>query len=170
MNIKDKIIFGLLAVLIVVAGYFQYVSDSMQSRMVVLNEQDSKHIDIVDREFREDLRKLDLKFEGRGKHLRKAQADIVANTNLIMHVADSLTEKIENVQWNLDEHSRTSDRRFQDIEQDHRDLQDSFDSFRRKTQRKLADLEQSATAFEKRLKDIEDLQIIQKEKAKASKK
>jgi hypothetical protein len=169
MDIKDKIIFGLLAVLIVVAGYFQYVTDVMQSRMSVLNEQDSRHINIVDKEFREDLRKLNLKFEGRGKHLRKAQADIVANTELILHVADSLTEQIENVQWNLDEHTRISDRRFKDIEQDHRDLQDSFDSFRRKTQRKLADLEQSATSYDKRLKEIEDLPLIQKEKAKSKK-
>ena len=128
MDIKDKIIFGLLAVLIVVAGYFQYVTDVMQSRMSVLNEQDSRHINIVDKEFREDLRKL-----------------------------------------NLNEHTRISDRRFKDIEQDHRDLQDSFDSFRRKTQRKLADLEQSATSYDKRLKEIEDLPLIQKEKAKSKK-
>ncbi|MBT3216393.1 MAG: hypothetical protein HOD97_04335 [Candidatus Marinimicrobia bacterium] len=170
MNIKDKIIFSLLTVLIIVAVYFQYVSDSMQSRMVVLNEQDHRHIGIVDSEFREDLRKLNLKFEGRGKHLRRAQAAIVANTDLIMHVADSLTEQIENVQWNLNEHSRKSDRRFQDLEQDLLDLQDSFDSYRRKSQRKIANLEQSATAIEKRIKEIEDLEIIQKEKAKVAKK
>jgi len=39
-----------------------------------------------------------------------------------------------------------------------------------KSQRKIANLEQSATAIEKRIKEIEDLEIIQKEKAKVAKK
>ena len=103
MSVKDKIIFGILVILIVVAGYFQYMASNMISRMDELNENDSKHVDVVHNEFREDLRKLTLKFIGRGKHLQKAQQDIVANTEFIEYVTDSLGYAIQLVQYNLDE-------------------------------------------------------------------
>ena len=51
--------------------------------------------------FREDLRKLNIRFEGRGKHIRKAQEDIIANTDLINQKAAELLDKIEEVQYNL---------------------------------------------------------------------
>ena len=63
MSVKDKIIFGTLVILIAVAGYFQYMASNMISRMDELNENDSKHVDVVHNEFREDLRKLTLKFQ-----------------------------------------------------------------------------------------------------------
>ena len=83
MSIKDKIIFGVLVIIIAAGGYFQWISDDMKSRMDVLNQNDQEHLDVIDKEFREDLRNLNLRFEGRGKHIRKAQQDIISNTNLI---------------------------------------------------------------------------------------
>ena len=47
MSVKDKIIFGILVILIAVAGYFQYMASNMISRMDELNENDSKHVDAV---------------------------------------------------------------------------------------------------------------------------
>ena len=82
MSIKDKIIFGLLGVLVVAGVYFQLMADDMKSRMSELNVKDTEHLDVIDKEFREGLRQFDLKFEGRGKHIRKAQEDIVSNTDL----------------------------------------------------------------------------------------
>ena len=101
MNVKDKIIFGLLLVLIAAGGYFQWMADDMKARMDELNQKDQEHLDVIDKEFREDLRKLNLRFEGRGKHIRKAQQDIIANTNLINQKASELTDMIEEVQYNL---------------------------------------------------------------------
>ena len=40
MNVKDKIIFGLLIVLLTAGGYFQWMADDMKSRMDVLNIND----------------------------------------------------------------------------------------------------------------------------------
>ena len=93
MSVKDKIIFGLLALLLVGGAYFQWMSDDMKSRMDTLNQNDKDHLDTIDREFREDLRKLNIRFEGRGKHIRKAQEDIIANTNLINQTASELANK-----------------------------------------------------------------------------
>ena len=61
-----------------------------------------KHVDKVNKEFREDLKTLNLQFIGRGKHLRKAQKDIVDNTKLINHVTDSLGRNIETVALDLE--------------------------------------------------------------------
>ena len=106
MSIKDKIIFGLLIIIIAAGGYFQWMADDMKSRMDELNQNDQEHLDVIDKEFREDLRNLNLRFEGRGKHIRKAQQDIIANTDLINATASELNDKIDEVQYNLDEYSQ----------------------------------------------------------------
>ncbi len=166
MSIKDKIIFGLLIIVMAAGGYFQWMSDDMKARMEVLNTQDKEHLDIIDKEFREDLRKLNLRFEGRGKHIRKAQLDIIANTELINQTADSLKDAIDDVQWNLDEFSRITDKKIDRTNSDLSDLQDSFDSQRRLTRRKFADLEQTLTAVQNQLKELTEPKETDKKKKK----
>ena len=154
MSVKDKIIFGLLALLLVGGAYFQWMSDDMKSRMDTLNQNDKDHLDTIDREFREDLRKLNIRFEGRGKHIRKAQEDIIANTNLINQTASELQDKIEEVQFNLDEYERITDRKIERTNNDVADLEDSFDSQSRQTRRKFSDLEQTLTQLQNQLKEL----------------
>ncbi|MBT3479249.1 MAG: hypothetical protein HOA15_04455 [Candidatus Marinimicrobia bacterium] len=153
MNVKDKIIFGLLIILVAAGGYFQWMADDMKSRMDVLNQNDNEHVDVIDKEFREDLRNLNLRFEGRGKHIRKAQQDIIANTNLIHTTAAELSDKIDEVQYNLDEFSRNTDNKIDRINSDILDIQDSFDSQRRQTRRKFSDLEQNLTQLQNEVKE-----------------
>ena len=154
MSVKDKVIFGLLALLLVGGAYFQWMSDDMKSRMDTLNQNDKDHLDTIDREFREDLRKLNIRFEGRGKHIRKAQEDIIANTNLINQTASELQDKIEEVQFNLDEYERITDRKIERTNNDVADLEDSFDSQSRQTRRKFSDLDQTLTQLQNQLKEL----------------
>ena len=154
MSVKDKVIFGLLALLLVGGAYFQWMSDDMKSRMDTLNQNDKDHLDTIDREFREDLRKLNIRFEGRGKHIRKAQEDIIANTNLINQTASELQDKIEEVQFNLDEYERITDRKIDRTNNDVADLEDSFDSQSRQTRRKFSDIEQTLTQLQNQLKEL----------------
>jgi hypothetical protein len=49
MNVKDKIIFGLLIVLIAAGGYFQWMADDMKARMDELNQKDQEHLDVIDK-------------------------------------------------------------------------------------------------------------------------
>ena len=156
MNVKDKIIFGLLIVLLAAGGYFQWMADDMKNRMDELNKKDQEHLDIIDREFREDLRNLNLRFEGRGKHIRKAQEDIIANTNLINEKASELSDMIEEVQYNLDEYSRITDKKLERTNNDIADLQDSFDSQNRQNRRKFSDLEQTITQIQNTLKEMQE--------------
>lgn len=154
MSIKDKIIFGLLIVLITAGGYFQWMANDMKARMTVLNTQDKEHLNVIDREFREDLRKLNLRFEGRGKHIRRAQQDIIANTNLINTTADTLNSKIDDVQWNLEEYSRVTDKKIKRANQELSDLQETIASQFRRTRRRINDLEQTLTAVQNQLKEM----------------
>ena len=154
MSVKDKVIFGLLALLLVGGAYFQWMSDDMKSRMDTLNLSDTEHLDTIDKEFREDLRKLNIRFEGRGKHIRKAQEDIIANTNLINQRVSELLDKIEEVQFNLDEYGRITDKKIDRTNNDVADLEDSFASQSRQTRRKFSDLEQTLTQVQNQIKEM----------------
>ena len=156
MSVKDKVIFGLLALLLVGGAYFQWMSDDMKSRMDTLNLNDADHLDTIDKEFREDLRKLNIRFEGRGKHIRKAQEDIIANTNLINQRVSELLDKIEEVQFNLDEYERITDKKIDRTNNDVADLEDSFASQSRQTRRKFSDLEQTLTQLQNQVKELHE--------------
>jgi len=156
MSVKDKIIFGVLLVLIGVAGYFQYMATNMIARMDELNKNDSEHVDVVHNEFREDLRKLNLQFIGRGKHLQKAQQDIIANTKYIEYVTDSLGNAIQEVQYNLDELDRTVAKQFANVEDDIQDLTDSFNRERRRSKSERTEIKQTITVMQSEIKVLND--------------
>ena len=156
MSVKDKIIFGVLLVLIGVAGYFQYMATNMIARMDELNKNDLEHVDVVHNEFREDLRKLNLQFIGRGKHLQKAQQDIIANTKYIEYVTDSLGNAIQVVQYNLDELDRTVSKQFANVEDDIQDLTDSFNRERRRSKSERTEIKQTITVMQSEIKVLND--------------
>ena len=156
MSVKDKIIFGVLVVLIGVAGYFQYIATNMIVRMDELNKNDSEHVDVVHNEFREDLRKLNLQFIGRGKHLQKAQQDIIANTKYIEYVTDSLGNAIQEVQYNLDELDRTVAKQFANVEDDIQDLTDNFNRERRRSKGERTEIKQTITVMQSEIKVLND--------------
>jgi len=156
MSVKDKIIFGVLVVLIGVAGYFQYMATNMIARMDELNKNDAAHVDVVHNEFREDLRKLNLQFIGRGKHLQKAQQDIIANTKYIEYVTDSLGNAIQEVQYNLDELDRMVAKQFANVEDDIQDLTESFNRERRRSKSERAEIKQTITAMQSEIKVLND--------------
>jgi len=168
MNAKDKFVFGLLGVLIVGAFYFQFLTDELNKRMDELNLADKEHVDIVLNEFSDSLRVYNLRFIGRGKHLRKAQKDIIANTELIEKNTDSLASMIDDVSFTLDNFMRNTKKNFRNVNNDIDDLATEVKGTIRKLKQAIADLEQKASTLEKRLREIEDLDLIQKEKAEAA--
>ena len=168
MNAKDKFVFGLLGVLIVGAFYFQFLTDELNKRMDELNLADKEHVDIVLNEFSDSLRVYNLRFIGRGKHLRKAQKDIIANTELIEKNTDSLASMIDDVSFTLDNFMRNTKKNFRNVNNDIDDLATEVKGTIRKLKQAIADLEQKASTLEKRLREIEDLDLIQNEKAEAA--
>ena len=168
MTVKDKVIFGLFTLLIIGAGYFQWLSNDMKSRMEELNTADVEHVNIIDKEFRESLRKYNIKFEGRGKHIRKAQEDIIANLDLINQKSQELKDLIDNVQYNLDEYSRITDKKIDRTNNDLIDLQDSFDSQNRQDRRKFADIEQKLTQLQNEINELKPDEEEEEEKSGSS--
>ena len=161
MNAKDKFVFGLLGALIIGAFYFQFVTDELNKRMDTLNLADKEHVDIVLNEFSDSLRVYNLRFIGRGKHLRKAQKDIVANADLIDKNTDSLASMIDDVNFTLDNFMRDTKKKFRDVNNDIDDLSTEVQGTIRKLKQSISDLEQKSTTLEKRLKEIENLELIQ---------
>ena len=156
MNVKDKIIFGLLIVLLAAGGYFQWMADDMKTRMDVLNLQDQDHLDVIDKEFREDLKTLNLQFIGRGKHLRKAQKDIVDNTKLINHVSDSLGRNIETVALDLENFQRDTEQSFSKATKGRDGIASDLGSFKRQQRRFTGDLDQRLSTVETDVADLNE--------------
>ena len=95
------------------------------------------------------------------------EKDIVSNRELILSKSDSLGSLIEDVAYDLNELSRNVDKHFISVEQNIRDIEESFDSQRRRINRRISDIEQNVSILQTGLKEIEALSIIQTEKAKA---
>ena len=163
MRNADKIIIALLILLFIGAGYFQYVTDELNKRMDVINKVDQKLVDKVEDEFADSLKQYNLRFIGRGKHLRQAQLDIVSNTDLINKNTDSLSSLIDNVDFKLDNFMRETNRNFKNVNNDLEDLSDEVRTNIRRTKQKLADLEQSTDRLTKDLKEVKALPSIIKE-------
>lgn len=166
MRTADKIIILLLILLVIGAGYFQFLTDQLNNRMDKIVAEDQRLTDKVEDEFTDSLRVYNLRFIGRGKHLRKAQQDIFANTELINKNTDSLASLIDDVNFKLENLARDTKRNFKNVRNDIEDLSDDVRTNIRRTKQKLADLDQSLATLDKRLKEMEVLPIIQKEKAK----
>ena len=166
MNTKDKFIFGLLLLLFIGAFYFQFLTEKLNLRMDELNLADKEHVDIVLDQFSDSLRVYNLRFIGRGKHLRKAQKDIVSNVDLIEKNTDSLASMIDDVGYRLENFVRVTEKKFRIIEIDLDDLSTDTQGKIRKLKQGISDIEQKSSTIEKRLKEIENMTLIQKAKAK----
>ena len=163
MRNADKIIIGLLITLLIGAGYFQYLSDELNKSMNEIKTVNQKLVEKVEDQFADSLRQYNLRFIGRGKHLRKAQLDIIANTDLILKNTDSLLSLIDDVDFKLDNFVRETGRNFKNINNDLEDLSDEVRTNSRRTKQKLADLEQSRDQLTKELKEVRALPSIIKE-------
>ena len=166
MNGKEKFIFSILIALVGGAFYFQIMTDELNLRMDELDLADKSHVDKVLNEFTDSLRVYNLRFNGRGKHLRTAQKDIALNTDLIEKNTDSLSIMIDDVSFRLDNFKRETDKNLRNLSADLDDLGIEIKGTLRKIKQGISDLEQTNTRLDRRIKEIEDLALIQKEKAK----
>ena len=71
MNLKDKIFLFIVVGFLVGGSYIWYTYTEITERMIQMEKEHETHIDQVNKEFRKDLKTLDLQFIGRGKHVRQ---------------------------------------------------------------------------------------------------
>ena len=165
MTGKDKFVFFILVLLIAGAVFLKLESDKINIRMDQLNQADIQHVNKINDEFSDSLRVYNLRFIGRGKHLRQAQNDIIANTDLITTNTDSLAALIDDVSYTLDNFMRRTEKDFREVRDDIDDLGIELRGNIKRIKRNLSDLQDRVTTVDKRLKEIEDLALIQNEKA-----
>ena len=165
MTGKDKFVFFILALLIAGAVFLKLESDKINIRMNQLNQADIQHVNKINDEFSDSLRVYNLRFIGRGKHLRQAQNDIIANTDLITKNTDSLAAMIDDVSYTLANFMRRAEKDFREVRDDIDDLGIELRGNIKRIKRNLSDLQDRVTTVDKRLKEIEDLALIQNEKA-----
>ena len=170
MNGKDKFIFFILLLLMLGAGYYYTMTESIFLRMDQLQTADKKHVDKVLGAYADSLDRYNLRFVGRGKHMRKMQKNISSNTDLIEKNTDSLATMIDDVSFSLDNFIRKTEKDFRNVNNDLDDLATDFKGTVRKLKQGISDLEQLTQTLNKRLKEIEDLELIQEEKAEAAEK
>ena len=170
MNGKEKFMFVMLLALYIGAFYYYAMTEELKIRMDELNLADKEHVDKVLGAYSDSLHTYNLRFIGRGKHIRKAQKDIVSNTELIEKNTDSLAIMIDDVSFKLDNFVRDTEKNFRNVNNDLDDLATEVKGTVRKLKQGISSLEQTTKTLEKRLSEIEDLALIQKEKAKAAEK
>ena len=156
MNTRDKLLILIIVAWIGAAVYFKSTTDKMFVRMDEMEQLQNKHVDKVNKEFRKDLKTLNLQFIGRGKHLRKAQKDIVDNTKLINHVTDSLGRNIETVALDLENFQRDTEQSFANAAKGRDDIESSLSSFKRQQRRFTGDLDQRLTTVETDVADLNE--------------
>ena len=169
MSVKDKIILLLMILLLVGGVYVYYTYTVVMDRMDEMEKQQYTHIDEVNKEFKDNLKRLDLQFVGRGKHLQTAQGNIVGNTNLINNVNGELNGKIEDVGYELNEAVRTVNNEISGLDRDLGDLRADVDSERRRNTRRLTDIEQNLTNVQNSIKSLDELSIVIKAREKDNK-
>jgi len=168
MNIKDKVVYFILLGLIAGGVFLKFENDKMNIRMDNLNSADIRHEEKIEDPFTDSLRQYNLRFIGRGKHIRKAQNDIVANNDLIKSSTDSLASLIDDVGYTLDNFIRSTDKNFKEVRNDVDDLGIEIRGNIKRLKRNISDVQDLVSTIDKRLKEIEDLSLIQKEKAEAA--
>ncbi len=156
MKTRDKLLILIIAAWIGAAVYFKSTTDKMFVRMDEMEQLQNKHVDKVNKEFREDLKTLNLQFIGRGKHLRKAQKDIVGNTKLINHVTDSLGRNIETVALDLENFQRDTEQSFAKAATGRDGIESDLGSFKRQQRRFTGDLDQRLSTVETDVADLNE--------------
>ena len=116
MNGKEKFMFIMLLALYIGAFYYYAMTEELNNRMDELNLADKQHVDKVLGSYADSLHTYNLRFIGRGKHVRKAQKDIVANTDLIEKNTDSLSIMIDDVSFKLDNFIRDTEKKFRNVD------------------------------------------------------
>lgn len=152
----QKIINILVMVLFGITLYYTIYVDYKRSRtMKELTTNDVElqgHKNMIDEEYR----RLSLKFEGRGKHMQRMQANIKNLGSRLMVVTDSLGNKIEETNYLLSQVEELLREDIRRVEGDVRALSDEMTTYKRRTNRSILDLQDALTTLEGDLKAFQE--------------
>ncbi|MCH7497950.1 MAG: hypothetical protein IH971_08870 [Candidatus Marinimicrobia bacterium] len=158
----QRIINTLVLVLLAFALFYGIIVDHNRVQSMQALEASDVELQGHKRVIDEAYRRLDLKFEGRGKHIRKMQADLLNLNTRLRVVTDSLGNMIEETNFIL----RQVEERLQDdirsVSGDLRTLSDDVTTYKRRTNRTILDMREVLDRLEDDLKAL-DNQVNPKE-------
>ena len=158
----QRIINTLVLVLLAFALFYGIIVDHNRVQSMQALEASDVELQGHKRVIDEEYRRLDLKFEGRGKHIRTMQADLLSLNDRLRVVTDSLGNMIEETNFIL----RQVEERLQDdirsVSGDLRTLSDDVTTYKRRTNRIILDMREVLDRLEDDLKAL-DNQVNPKE-------
>ena len=152
----QKLINILVVLLVVFSLYYGIIVDHRRvETMEALRQSDVElqgHKNVID----EDYRRLDLKFLGRGKHIKEMQDDIVFLRGRLQTVSDSLGNKIEETNFFLQQAEEMLREDIRNVNSELRALSDDLATYKRRTNRDILDTKEVISRMEDDLKALDD--------------
>jgi len=152
----QKLINILVVVLVVFSLYYGIIVDHRRvETMEALRQSDVElqgHKNVID----EDYRRLDLKFLGRGKHIKEMQDDIVFLRGRLQTVSDSLGNKIEETNFFLQQAEELLREDIRNMSSELRALSDDLATYKRRTNRDILDTKEVISRMEDDLKALDE--------------
>lgn len=152
----QKVINILVVVLVVFSLYYGIIVDHRRvDTMEALRQSDVElqgHKKVID----EDYRRLDLKFLGRGKHIKEMQDDIVFLRGRLQTVSDSLGNKIEETNYILQQVEEMLQKDIRNMGSELRALSDDLSTYKRRTNRDILDMKEVISRMEDDLMALDE--------------
>ncbi len=152
----QRIINVVVLVLLAFSVYYGIIRDHRRVQMMEALETSDIELQGHKRVIDEDYRRLDLKFEGRGKHIRKMQGDLASLGNRLRIVTDSLGNKIEETNFFLRQVEELLREDIRNLSGELRTLSDDVTTYKRRTNRTILDMREILTRLEDDLKALDE--------------
>jgi len=140
LSSTEKILSVVVLALTLAVGFSLMQYGSAMDEMAQLRGEQAEHVDMVNKEFKQRVKAVELENIGQGKEIKRGQDMILANTKLIYAKADSLGNLIDDLAYEIKRVDRDLTKRIKNVQRDLEGLEDNFDSEKRRTRRDLSDI------------------------------
>ncbi|HDP67189.1 MAG TPA: hypothetical protein ENN20_01665 [Candidatus Marinimicrobia bacterium] len=151
---KELIKTIVLVLLVVVAVYFTFVVNKVNDRMDQLNIADSLHVLNIER-FDHTVHDLELRFQGRGKHIQQFQARQDDFDNRLDATVRRFDVKVDSLGLLIRELRTNTEAEMALLKRDLDGVTERLSQFQRQTNRTLTDLQTAASRINRELSDLE---------------
>ena len=144
---------------IILVGFSLYTGIIVDSRRVqtmdrleTSDEELQGHKRMIDEEYH----RLSLKFEGRGKHMRRMQDDIAGLRRDLQDAARELGNRIDETNYLLEQAEERLREDISDLGSELRTVSDDLATYKRRTNREILDIKEILTRLEEDLQALDE--------------
>jgi archaellum component FlaC len=161
----QRIINILVIILVGFSLYTGIIVDSRRAQTMDNLEASDVELQGHKRLIDEEYHRLSLKFEGRGKHMRRMQQDIADLRRDLQDTARELGNKIDETNYLLQQTEERLREDISDLRGELRTVSDDLATYKRRTNREILDIKEILNRLEEDLKAL-DLQVNPPEEEK----